>query len=678
MRQTFVLSLPQNLGTGGSTFISCLLASNSGSMRFDYDEPPSRLSEKELQSLFYCSSLALDREIPRIPREIGSMVNLRSLSLAGRSALANLPKEISQLQLKKLDATSHPNVRSRCGIANQAAPFPLEITNITSLEELNFTRYFFASIPEEIGQLTNLEKLELLHNRFADLPSSLKNLVKLKHLDISHSNFMKFLPECVVGMTNLTKLSLCHGSILELPVGIGALIHLQTLSVSHNELDSIPEEIGDLVNLVSLKLGDNSIVDLPPEINNLTRLKFLGIEENNFSHFPDISGLTNLTCLNCSSNPFLYIPDLIGNLSKLKNFLNDNEVLKVTPEFDRLTSLEILYLSGSSSTNYSCLIPEIKSLTRLVEFQVHNCQQNSVLSDIYEFHQLKFLTIKTSRGIRAREISRMTEKEIESESLSYQFHVLPKISNLINLVELTLIGLEIRSISPEISYLTNLKAMRFRSNQIQELPYGIGNLCKSLRVIDFSMNRLSCLPCDFSKLTNVTDLVMDENRFRHFPQEILSMNSIRFLELSMNQIEVMPSEICKLSLLCSLDIAQNLLKTIPPKICLLRDLERIQLTGNPFNFPDYSQISDTQFLKEKLSSIHSLRERAISLILLSCKVIDSWNENYSSENSIAVDEKNLKLYIRRLLFLLFQLEENFVISSMLNDGSNTRKRKTKY
>ncbi|TPX66819.1 hypothetical protein SpCBS45565_g04237 [Spizellomyces sp. 'palustris'] len=116
------------------------------------------------------------RNLAKLPREIGTMVLLERLGLSN-NMLSALPPELCGLaHLRYL------NLRS-----NRMREFPLVICQLPALEILDMSRNKLKRLPNNFGTLMNLKVLSLARNRIQELPTYLGEMQGLKVLKIEHN-----------------------------------------------------------------------------------------------------------------------------------------------------------------------------------------------------------------------------------------------------------------------------------------------------------------------------------------------------------------------------------------------------------------------------------------------------------------------------------------------------------
>ena len=154
----------------------------------------------------------------RIPRELGGLTNLRSLSL----------------------------YRDRL-----TGPIPTELANLANLESLSLGENdLTGAIPSELGGLANLQSLELHENELTGpIPPELGNLADLWRLNLAANRLTDGIPSELGGLTNLRTLYLGRNDLTgAIPLELGNLTELRTLNLAANHLTGdVPPRAGQLV-----------------------------------------------------------------------------------------------------------------------------------------------------------------------------------------------------------------------------------------------------------------------------------------------------------------------------------------------------------------------------------------------------------------------------------------------
>lgn len=287
-----------------------------------------------IRELANAESLNIHSYTQALPEAIGSLTQLKSLSLMNTESLPNgvedrLPDGISNLtnletlsldyqdyvfnfevlkQLKSLkcltinfyDAHRLPDMLEdlRCDISlrlcNEHDGLPINLVNIEHLVYLSISDGNLTALPSNIGGLNRLEVLSLNCQKLSSLPASLGALNQLSQLEIS-SDCLNEIPESIGELTDLKRLQVNCTNLDRLPESIGQLKELEELNVHSNKLKEVPQSIGTLVSLNELTLGGNSLEYLPESIVMLTELTKLVLPSDQIKSLP--RGLENLTKL---------------------------------------------------------------------------------------------------------------------------------------------------------------------------------------------------------------------------------------------------------------------------------------------------------------------------------------------------------------------------------------------
>jgi hypothetical protein len=126
-------------------------------------------------------------------------------------------------------------------------------------------------------------------------------------------------------------------------------------------------------------------------------------------------------------------------------------------------------------------------------------------------------------------------------------------------IKLTLSGLGLTYLPPEIAKLTTLQVLNLSSNQIGEIPQEIFQLT-TLSILRLNNNKIEEIPPKIINLTNLNILCIDNNHIKEIPSEIFRLFKLRTLTLENNKIREIPQEIIQLSTLQVLNLDNNPLR----------------------------------------------------------------------------------------------------------------------
>lgn len=200
-----------------------------------------------------------NNQLTTLPKEIGTLKNLKHLNLRNNRLLKVLPSEIGSLeQLEYLGfegskVSKIPNTIGNCkkltkivGNACEIETLPAEIGKCIELKDVNLSYNKIDSIPSELGMLYNLKKLSLGGNKISSLPSSFENLDKLLFCGLGHNQFKTF-PKSVLGLEKVQNLWLHKNEFNEVPLELANLKYLTHFLVDESELNS--EEVKQIKKL---------------------------------------------------------------------------------------------------------------------------------------------------------------------------------------------------------------------------------------------------------------------------------------------------------------------------------------------------------------------------------------------------------------------------------------------
>ena len=152
---------------------------------------------------------------------------------------------------------------------NLSGEIPRELGSLTNLRflALSSNPNLSGSIPRELGSLTNLVNLSLTSNNLSgEIPRELSNPTNLSQLALSGNNLSGSIPRELGSLTSLVNLFLGINNLTgEIPRELGNLTNLETLVIARNNLTGeMPRELGGLTNLESLDVRENNLTGAIP------------------------------------------------------------------------------------------------------------------------------------------------------------------------------------------------------------------------------------------------------------------------------------------------------------------------------------------------------------------------------------------------------------------------------
>ncbi|XP_070166621.1 protein artichoke isoform X1 [Polyergus mexicanus] len=559
--------------------------------------------------------------------------------------------------------------------ANFLQEFPTNaLRHLTNLKFLNISNNLITEIEQiHLSRLTELQVLDFSRNNIGQLGiNTFSNLSALTRLDLSLNALRMIEESSFVGLTKLKWLSLEDNNILLVPAS--ALMRLPSLAHLHLQFNRIAALSIELIyatstNLVTLNLSHNLVREIQPKLfYNFEHLIDIKLSDNMLSVISQniFAGLEDtLLNLDISYNRLTTITELsLRNLVSLN--LASNQLKRLSPEtFKYLHRLR--YLNLSSNPLYGGFPPVFPS--SLINLDISHTELKilpTVLLLNLESLEKIFLS-----GNQLQEINEGTFQNfynLTTIDLSYnsiQSIDIGAFVNLINLYSLNLCGNKLTLFLGEhFNTGTGLEILDLSNNRISQLSPTAFVIHPRLTRLDLSNNQFVQFPSDFIKsLQFLKWLDLSGNMLHHVNEFAFSqMGRLRNLDLSNNRIESVDElAFYNSTQLQLLDLSNNILETLSERtmeglsrleflnLCnnrlaslpetifdpsRIRDIERIDLSGNRFN-----EIP-IRALQRQLTSLFNLKiarnrivEMFTQVIINNVKALDL-SENPLSENAI--------------------------------------------
>ena len=195
--------------------------------------------------------------------EIGLLKNLRRLTIYSKGTKKGVKEETKQLPLEICNLTNLEELTLKCNLTT----LPSEIGQLTKLTDLSLRSNQLSKLPSEIGKLKKLETISFYDNELQELPKEITQLTQLKYLDLGYNDFSKF-PAYLLELKQLEYLYLELNNLTSLPAEIAKHKKLKHLDIKENPL-----------NEASLKLAEK-FPPSEPEMDDLPVIIKIGQKKN--------------------------------------------------------------------------------------------------------------------------------------------------------------------------------------------------------------------------------------------------------------------------------------------------------------------------------------------------------------------------------------------------------------
>ena len=577
-----------------------------------------------------------------IPAEIWGMEKLEVFDLEGNSVTGSIPVQFSGVR----------NLRVlNLGFNRIFGEIPSSLSNCVRLEILNLAgNDVNGTVPGFVGRLRGVY---LSFNKLnGKIPSEIgENCGKLEHVDLSGNFLEDGIPRSLGNCGQLQSL-LLYSNMLEefIPAELGRLQKLQVLDVSRNSLSgSLPSELGNCSELAVLVLSN--LFDPLPQVNNTKDDSLLEQKDppnDEFNYFqgaipveiimlPQLSVLwapratlegrfptswgacENLEMINLAQNFFtgevseglsrckkLHFLDISSNRLTGELFegvpvpcmtvfnVSGNALSGRIPKFYNSTCPPVPSSNGSpseSGSDLSSLYRSFFTSKALVGTPSQSLGEESGLAVYHNFGHNNFTGTIQSMPIAPERLRKQT---VYSFLVGENKLAGPFPSNLFEKCE----GLD--------TLIVNVS-----NNKISgQIPAQIGTLCKSLKILDVSVNQITGpIPQSFGQLVSLVALNLSWNLLQgQIPTSLGLIRDQKYLSLAGNNLTgSIPSSLGKLQSLEELDLSSNSLTgEIPNVLVNLQRLSVLLLNNNNLSGQIPSDLANVTMLSAFNVSFNNL------------------------------------------------------------------------
>lgn len=254
----------------------------------------------------------------------------------------------------------------------------------------------------------------------------------------------------------------------------------------------------------------------------------------------------------------------ISDEGKIRRLDLSNQNLKKVPEqFNQLTQLRMLDLSGNTQLDIEHVLSRISNPEKLAVLILDSLQLGQLPKNLSRFKNLTQLSL------------------VYNPDLDWEI-AFQKLENL-PLVFLNLQRNNIKSLPITITKLSKLKDLKLSYNELKdEQSYIYLSQLPHLYAVWLDFNALTVVPDNIGLLSQITYLYLDGNRLTDVPPSMRSMKSLAVLHLGYNKFSQLPERFMEMPELLMVHINNNQITSIPRNYGIKKySLLALLLDGNP-------------------------------------------------------------------------------------------------
>lgn len=399
-----------------------------------------------------------------------------------------------------------------------------------------------------LGRLWSLRALYLERCELQSLPARL-SFAYLYRLYVRHNRLTR-LPAATFRLRFLRELYISHNALLELPDAIGELSLLEELDIQGNQLASLPRSIARLASLRLLRLDRNQLRALPDEIAEISTLQDLFVKSNQLTSLPPgITRLGALRRLYACFNQIAVPPANLCCLTSLQNCSFSNNALRALPSAD----------SAPSHASHGAALPP--SLKRLV------LSHNSIR---WLFETPIHTPLTGSSGSISSGSPLASPRHSTAAVAAIANNNAQRISliHVQNLVQLDLTDNRLRSLTPSIGDLVNLRTLTMANNFLTALPDSLFKLTR-LNVLDVAYNLLEDMSIELRRLSALASLHLNSNRLETLPDVFDQLPDLSVFLCDKNRLSELPPTLVHVHANANVNLEDNLLEPTLASLCFL-------------------------------------------------------------------------------------------------------------
>ncbi|KAJ6240914.1 hypothetical protein M0813_23563 [Anaeramoeba flamelloides] len=273
------------------------------------------------------------------------------------------------------------------------------------IKTLNLSGNNISNLSVDFQFLPLLENLILDDNLLKEIPNQIFDLPLLKNLSIVRNQISELILQSNLDILKLEKINLEGNKIMDFKIinnQFALCPDLYYLELKYNLLTKIPKNLVSFKNLIYLGLANNQLISFPIQkfAKKCKKLRSIKLEDNQITGFQikDPNLYSNIIDLNISNNKINQIPNWIFTKTKIKKLLvlnfSGNYLKKISHKYDenqkkslgnniqfKCTNLNLSQNQFSKIPKFIQFLPKINTLDLSFNSIIIYCKNNNQIEN---------------------------------------------------------------------------------------------------------------------------------------------------------------------------------------------------------------------------------------------------------------------------------------------------------
>lgn len=239
--------------------------------------------------------------------------------------------------------------------------------------------------------------------------------------------------------------------------------------------------------------------------------------------------------------------------------------------------------------------------------------------------------------------------QLSAQNSKIYFTLNEALANPTQVFKLNLSGSKLTKLPEDISKFTNLTYLDLSNNELKELPKNFSKL-QNLKFLNLGLNNFDHIPEAIFEMSQLQELFIFNNYVNEIPKKINQLKQLQTFDFTSNYVKEIPSELLELEQISEILGESNRIKELPVGFLNLKNLHTLLLGDNPINkIPtEIYKLQNLKYLSIPIKTEQSAEKSALRQSLKKTKIsFNDFKDTLSNDTTIRNEAFNLKAKVLR-------------------------------